>query len=110
MEKTWNELSAHINHFFLGRTMKRYMSAAILVKQKIDIYLEREGVKYTSKIVDESEIDWPKVSVDVTVELENYDAVLRLWEKLCKVGYQGISDNDINGVFISVEPTYHRSQ
>lgn len=83
------------------------MKAANLVKQKIDNYLRKNNIEFTSEIVDDSEYDaWYKVSVDIRVNLDDYDEITKLWDKLCEVGYKGISEEDIHGVFIRVEPNY----
>lgn len=86
--------------------MAKYTRAANVLKQKVEDYLRKEGIKFTIKIVDDSEPEWPKVAVDVTVDLRNYRKVLKLWSKLCEVGFRGMSKEDIHGVMLHVEPFY----
>ena len=106
MERAWNTISGYINSFFYHRTMNRYIKVANVVKQKVDDYLREKNIKFTSKVIDDSEWHWPKVSVEVIVDLDNYDEVLKLWDKLCEVGYEGISNEDLTGVMLHVEPSY----
>jgi len=106
MERAWNTISGYINSFFYKRTMDRYTRAAIIVKQKVDDYLREKDIKFTSKIIEDGELEWPEVSVEVIVDLDNYDEVLKLWDKLCEVGYKAISKEDSHGVMLHVEPKY----
>jgi len=106
MERAWDVISGRINSFFNNRRMNRYIKAANIVKQKTDDYLRKNNIKFTSKIVDDSEWGWSKVSVDIIVDLDNYDEVFKLWDKLCEVGYEGISKEDLHGVMLHVEPNY----
>jgi len=103
MERVWNTISGYINSFFYKRTMNRYIKAANIVKHKVDDYLREKNIKFTSKVIDDSEWHWPKVAVEVIVDLD-YDTIFKLWDELIEVGYKGISEEDVHGVFISVTP------
>jgi len=106
MERAWDTISGYINSFFYHRTMNRYIKAANIVKQKVDDYLRKKNIKFTSKVIEDSEPGWPKVAVEVIVDLDNYDEIFKLWDELIKVGYKGISKEDFHGVMIHVEPSY----
>jgi len=106
MERAWDTISGYINSFFYKRTMNRYIKAANIVKHKVDDYLREKNIKFTSKVIEDSEPGWPKVSVDVIVDLDNYDEVFKLWDEVCKIGYKYVSKEDFLGVMIHVEPKY----
>jgi len=110
MERVWNTISGYINFFFYHRTMNRYIKAANIVKQKVDDYLREKNIKFTSKVIENSEPGWPKVAVEVIVDLDNYDEVLKLWNKLGLMAYEGIPKKDIHGVFVRVEPSYRHNK
>lgn len=103
MERTWNTISGYINSFFYHRTMNRYIKVANIVKQKVDDYLREKNIKFTSKIIDDSEYGLDEIVVEVKVDLDDYDEALKLWEELCKVGYKEISKKDSYGVYLDVD-------
>ena len=107
MERVWDTISSRIDRFFNMRLMSRYVRAAEFVKRRVDEYLRENNIWFISELVDDSEYDnWLKVSVNVVVDLDSYDAVFKLWDKLCEVGYKGICKRDFHGVMIHVEPNY----
>ena len=106
MERVWDKISGCIDFFFYKRTINRYTKVAVIIKQKIDDYLREKNIKFTSEIINDSEPDWAKVAIEVVVDLDNYDKVFKLWDELCEIGFKDLTNENIHGIMIHVEPRY----
>ena len=106
MERVWDKISGRIDFFFYKRTINRYIKVATVVKQKIDDYLREKNITFTSTIVNDSEPEWAKVVIDVIVDFDDLDEVLKLWDELCKIAFKDLTNESIHGIMIHVEPKY----
>jgi hypothetical protein len=102
LERLWNKVSGHVDSVFFDRKMRKFMLVAFEVKERINRFLDEQGVRHVCGVFPDAEPDWPKVDVKVLVEATDFSMVLQIWEQLCKVGYHGLPKEDARGVFISV--------
>ena len=104
MERVWNKFSGQIEGFLHNRRLKRYFKTAEKMKPRIESFLQEKGLKYSIRVLDDSEeYWWSKVKIEVQLNIEDFAVVLKLWEEIDNVAYRNLSTDDIKGVFISVD-------
>lgn len=103
MEKIWSVISSRIDGFFFDRKMRQYTLSAFKIKERVDAYLDAKGIRHVSGVFPADEPDWPKVRVEVLLDIDDYKELFKVWEELCAIGYKGMSSEEIMGVFIGCE-------
>lgn len=104
IEDVWIRLREKTDSFFFEIHKRRNTVLAEKIKVQVDEYLDRLGVTYKSLVdADPFMADGPYVYVRVFVKEEgkhNYVEFHKLWDLICKAGYDGFSVDETVEVYI----------
>jgi hypothetical protein len=86
-ENIWRKIKRRVNVYYFNKHMKVNMAEAEAMRERIVPYLESKKLKYIIKIRPEPESNWPKVVIDVQVDIKPFSVLMKLWEEIDAVGY-----------------------
>ena len=103
MERQWRKIECFIDGVLFRKHLAANLKIANNIKEHVDNYLKKRGYIFAS-CVDPDPLDGlPRVVIRIRVKTKDFDELLALWDKLCDIGYQGLSSDEAIDIYIDCE-------